>query len=214
MRTFRRAPRIPATAARAATPASEADAGLPVLAICSASGRAFKAVSMVCSGTCAAYKVAASRAWARASFSCSVFLGMARQSMMRLKEAVSSSMSLRSSFTSFWPSSATSENSFQRWSQPRLWADKLATIVARAAPKAPMAALTDPPPGAALSEAVSRTKPSSVICARPFTGSAIRYSITFSCGLKGFKSSKDMLLTAILTISCSLMPKERCCRSR
>ena len=87
-------------------------------------------------------------------------------------------------------------------------------MVARAAANAPIQADTDPPPGAADSEAVSRVKPSTVICARPFFSSAIMYSMTFSLGLKGLRSSRDMLLTAIFTISSSLMPRERCCFSK
>ena len=163
MRTLRRAPWMAATAARAATPASEADAGLPFCAILRARGRALSEASMVRSGTSAAYSVASSMALARAAFSSSVPLGMEKQSMMRLKAAVSSSMRWRSSSTSFWPSTATSENSFQRASQPRLCALRLATMVARAAAKAPIEADTDPPPGAALSDAVSRVKASRVI---------------------------------------------------
>ena len=63
---------------------------------------------------------------------------MEKQSMMRLKAAVSSSTSARSSAIRAWPFSATSENSFHRSSQPRLCEDRFATIVARAAPSAPI----------------------------------------------------------------------------
>ena len=180
MRTLRRAPRMPATAARAATPASDALAGLPVRAIWSASGRAFRAVSMVSSGTLAAKRVASSMACARAAFSSSEPFGIEKQSMMRLKAAVSSSIRLRRRSRRTCPSSATSLNSFQRASQPRLWEERFATMVARAAPNAPIAALTEPPPGAGDSLAVSLVKPSTVIWARPFFLSSIRYSITFS----------------------------------
>ena len=54
IRTLRAAPRMPPTAARAATPASEAYAALPCCAIASASGRAFSAASIVFKGTEAA----------------------------------------------------------------------------------------------------------------------------------------------------------------
>ena len=44
--------------------------------------------------------------------------------------------------------------------------------------------------------------------------STMRYSITFSFGLNGFRSSSDMDLTAIFRISSSEMPLDRCCFPR
>ena len=219
MRTFRAAPRMPATAARAATPASEAEAGLPLRAISNASGRALSDASIVLSGTEAAYRVAFSSAAARAAFSSTVPLGIERASMMRLKAAVSSSIRNISSSRTACPFSAMSENSSQRSSHPRLWAERLATMVARAAPNAPMQAETEPPPGAGDSDAVSLAKPFTDIRtsrsrAAASASSTMRYSITFSFGLNGFRSSSDMDLTAIFRISSSEMPLDRCCFPR
>ena len=174
---------------------------------------------MVLRGTVAAYSVASSIAAALAAFSSGVPFGMAKTSIMRLNAAVSSSTREVSSSIIFHPFSATSENSFQRSSQPRLCAERLATIVARAAPKAPMAADTEPPPGAGDSDAVSRAKSltlrrTSLSEAAFDASSSMRYSMTFSFGSKGLKSSSDMDFTAIFMVSSSEMPRERCWRSR
>ena len=139
--------------------------------------------------------------------------------MIFANAAVSSSTSFsRRSMTSC-PFSAQSENSFQRESQPRLWAERLATIVPNAAASAPMYADTEPPPGAADSEAVSLANPLSVILislslAASAASSSIRNSMTFSRGLKGLRSLRPSDLTAILRISSSLIPSERSCFAR
>ena len=132
--------------------------------------------------------------------------------MIFANAAVSSSTSFsRRSMTSC-PFSAQSENSFQRASQPRLWAERLATIVPNAAASAPMYADTD-------SEAVSLANPLSVILislslAASAASSSIRNSMTFSRGLKGLRSLRPSDLTAILRISSSLIPSERSCFAR
>ena len=74
----------------------------------------------------------------RAAFSSSVDLGMAKTAMMRLNAAVSSSTRCRSSARTACPRSAQSENSSQRSSHPALCDERLATIVPRAAPSAPI----------------------------------------------------------------------------
>ena len=141
---------------------------------------------------------------------------MEKTSMIFANASVSSSTSLSSLSITSWPLSAQSENSFHLSSQPRLWADRLATIVPRAAARAPMYADTEPPPGAADSEAVSRANPFTLILTRRSlrawtSSSIIRYSITFSFGLNGFKSLRPNDLTAILISSSSGTPRERCC---
>ena len=70
----------------------------------------------------------------------------------------------------------------------------------------------DPPPGAGDSEAVSLAKPSKVIPTSFASFSfANRYSIIFSLGLNGFRSSSPKDFIAITTSSSSEMPTERCC---
>ena len=78
-----------------------------------------------------------------------------------------------------------------------------------------------PPPGAGLSREVSSAKPLTVRstsfleAAEPLpTLSSSRYSMTFSRALKGFRSSSPIEWMAILMMSCSGMPTERCCFSR
>ena len=58
--------------------------------------------------------------------------------MIRLKASVSSSTSIISSACIACPFSAQLLNSSQRASQPALWLERLATIVPKAAPKAPI----------------------------------------------------------------------------
>ena len=77
----------------------------------------------------------------------------------------------------------------------------------------------EPPPGAADSEAVSLANSLQVILVslsfRAFSSSSSsRYSITFSFGSNGFRSSRPIDLMAIFIISSSEMPRERCCFSR
>ena len=139
--------------------------------------------------------------------------------MMRLKAWVSSSTSASSSLMSDCPLSAQTENSCHLSSHPALWAERLATIVARAAPSAPIYADMVPPPGAALSRLVSSANALTVALIRrvgepALCASSIRYSITFSRALNGFRSSSPIDLTAILMMSSSGMPVERCCFSR
>ncbi len=71
----------------------------------------------------------------------------------------------------------------------------------------------EPPPGAGDSLAVSSAKPSHVRSTSflRLSSAASRYSITFSSGLKGFRSLKPIDLTAILISSLSARPVERCC---
>ena len=77
-------------------------------------------------------------------------------------------------------------------SQPRLCDERLATIVPSAAPRAPTAAATEPPPGAGDSEAVSSTKSatrqvdSRLRAPRP----RVAYSMIFSSGSNGVSSSR------------------------
>ena len=138
MRTLSAAPRTAARAARAPTPASVTEAGFPSEAMARNSGNASAAARAVFRGTWLAYSVAASMAAARCSFSLSVPLGRLMAALMRLKAAVSSSTSDSRRCISACPESAASENSFQRSSQPDLCADRLATIVPSAAPRAPI----------------------------------------------------------------------------
>ena len=170
----------------------------------------------VSNGTSAAWRVAVWMASLRAAFSSSVPLGKPKAAMISLKASVSSSMRCMSLFMSFWPSSAFTLNSCQRSSHPRLCAERLATIAPRAAPSAPMVAAMVPPPGAGLSREVSSTNSFTVRSAKRFTGvaSSNRYSMTFSRGLKGFRSSRLIDLMAILIMSSSGIPTERSCFSR
>ena len=82
-----------------------------------------------------------------------------------------------------------------------------------------MYAEIEPPPGAADSEAVSYANPLQVIrTSLSFfaisASSSIMYSMTFSLGLNGLRSSSPIDLTAMRMISSSEMPVERCCFSR
>lgn len=77
----------------------------------------------------------------------------------------------------------------------------------------------EPPPGAADSDAVSAAKARQLILVRRSaaafsSSSSSRYSITFSFGSKGLRSSRPIDLTAILIISSSDMPTDLCCFSR
>ena len=185
----------------------------------SAMGKTSIAVFMVSRGTWAARRVAASMALRRASFSSGVPFGRPMAAIIPSKDRVSSSTSSSIFASTFWPLSAHCENSSQRSSQPRFPAERLATIVLSAAPKAPITAATLPPPGAGDSDAVSSAKPFTVILtslslAASSAGSAIRYSMTFSRGSKGLRSSRPMLLIAILRSSLSDTPTLRCCFSR
>ena len=72
-----------------------------------------------------------------------------------------------------------------------------------------------PPPGAGDSRDVSLAKPSTVRSTSFFLpSSSQRYSITFSRGLNGLRSSSPIDLTAILITSSSGMPVERFCFSK
>ena len=156
---------------------------------------------------------------ARAAFSSSVPFGIENTFMILANAAVSSSTSFNRRSMMSCPFTAWSENSFQRSSQPRLCAERLATIAPRAAASAPMYADTEPPPGAADSDAVSLANPLSVMrislsFSAMTASSSIRNSMTFSLGLNGFRSLRPNDLAAIFMISSSLMPSERCCFSR
>ena len=74
----------------------------------------------------------------------------------------------------------------------------------------------EPPPGAGDSLAVSSANSAQVMSTSflRLSSAASRYSITFSSGLKGFRSSSPIDLTAIRMISLSAMPVERCCFAR
>ena len=74
-----------------------------------------------------------------------------------------------------------------------------------------------PPPGAGLSRDVSSANPFTLRLTSFFASAAlssIMNSITFSCGLKGFRSSSPIDLMAIFMMSSSGMPVERCCFSK
>ena len=203
----------------AATPASEAEFGLPFSAMAWATSKALYAAFMVLRGTMAAFIVAFWMAASRSAFALSLSFGREKASMMAAKALVSSSTKATSSSFMAWPFSAQSENSFQRSSQPLLWAERFATMAPRAAPSAPMYADTEPPPGAGDSEAVSSAKPLRLILTSlsfiaTSAGSSIMYSITLSLGSKGLRSSSPMDLTAIFIISSSAIPRDLCCFSR
>ena len=153
----------------------------------------------------------------RAAFSSGVFLGMPNAAMMRLNASVSSSTRWRRRSCRTIPSSATLANSSHCSSQPGLWLERLATIVASDAPKAPMYADTEPPPGAGLSRDVSSANPLTVRSTSRFCFSspaAITYSIIFSSGLNSLRSDRPNDLMAMSRMSFFGIPAERCCFAR
>ena len=136
--TLRQAPRTAARMARAPTPASEALAGLPVKAIARQMPKPRNAVFMVSRGTCVAKSVARWIASERRRFSSSLPRGIPKALIRPLKASVSLSTRTSSSAMIFCPWSAHSLNSRQCSSQPRLWLERLATMVPSAAPRAPI----------------------------------------------------------------------------
>ena len=92
---------------------------------------------------------------------------------------------------------------------------KLATMVPNAAPNAPASAEILPPPGAALSLAVSFTKPRTVMFTNlEAPASLSRYSMIFFSGSNALSSVNPRLLTAHSTNSLSLTPLLNPCFSK
>jgi len=101
-------------------------------------------------------------------------------------------------------------------SQPRFPAERFATIPPNDAPRAPINAATEPPPGAGESLSVSLQNCRRFIVNSDFffDSASIFSSITFSSGLKGFNSLNPSERTAIAINSSSDAPSDHCCFRR
>src|SRR5207302_8544797 len=156
----------------------------------------------------AAYFVAFSTAAARAAFSSADSLGNPNASITLLNAVVSSSTSDNNSSLSCCAFTAQLLKYSSLSSQPRLPAERFATIPPNDAPSAPINAATEPPPGAAESLNVSLQNSRTFSFANDGLDSAdsIFNSITFSFGIKGFNSPRPMERTAISINSSSEAP--------
>src|SRR5947209_3761412 len=141
--------------ASAPTPTSETEAGFPLSAISASNAYDLDAVAITFRGTSAAYFVAASIAADRAVFSSADSFGSANASITLLNAAVSSSTSDSNSSLSCCALTAQPLKYSSLSSQPRFPAERFATIPPNDAPKAPINAATEPPPGAGESLNVS-----------------------------------------------------------
>src|SRR5436190_21381493 len=123
---------------------------------------------MTFNGTSAAYFVACSIAADRAAFSSADSLGKANASITLLNAAVSSSTSDSNSSLSCCAFTAQLLKYSSLSSQPRFPAERFATIPPNDAPKAPINAATEPPPGAGESLNVSLQNSRRLIFTRDF----------------------------------------------
>src|SRR5437867_513281 len=197
------------------TPTSEIEFGFPFSAIPASNSYDFDAVSITFSGISAAYFVADSTAAARDAFSSADCFGNANASITLLKAAVSSSTSASNSSLSCCAFTAHLLKYSSLSSQPRLPAERFATIPPSETPNAPINAATDPPPGAGESPNVSSQNSRRFMFNNDFLESdSILNSITFSFGSKGFSSLNPIDRTA-MSISSSLeAPSEHFCLRR
>src|SRR5438552_1391256 len=163
---------------------------------------------MTFNGTSAACFVASSIAAVRAAFSSGELLGSANASITLLNAFVSSSTSDNNSSLSCCAFTAQLLKYSSLSSQPRLPAERFATIPPNDAPSAPINAATEPPPGAAESLNVSLQNSRTFSFANDGLDSAdsIFNSITFSFGIYGFNSARLMELTAIAINALSEAP--------
>src|SRR5262245_27676543 len=154
---------------------------------------------MTLNGTSAACLVASSIAAERAAFFSAESLGNPNASITLLNAVVSSSTSDNSSSLSCCALTAQLLKYSSLSSQPRLPAERFATIPPNDAPSAPISAATEPPPGAGESLKVSSQNLRTVNLASDCLGSAdsIFSSITFSFGTKGFSSLNPIEQMAI-----------------
>ena len=168
---------------------------------------------MTFNGTSVAYLVACSMAAERAAFSSADSLGSAKASITLSNAPVSSSTNESNSSLSCCAFTAQTLKYSSLSSQPRFPADRFATIPPNEAPKAPINAATEPPPGAGESLNVSLQNSRKFIFAREFFGSAdsILNSITFSFGSKGFSSLKPIERMAMSINSSSDTPSDHFC---
>src|SRR5262249_28402599 len=167
-------------------------------------------------GTWAACFVASSIAAVRAALSSGEFLGSPNASITLLNAAVSSSTNDNNSSLSCCALTAQLLKYSSLSSQPRLPAERFATIPPNEEPRAPISAATEPPPGAGESLKVSLQNSRTFSFARDGLGSAdsIFNSITFSFGTKGFNSPNPIERTAISISSSSEAPSDHRCLRR
>src|SRR6266567_3651211 len=211
IRTFNAAPSTHARVAQTPTPTSEIEFGFPFSAISASNSYDFDAVSITFSGIAAAYFVADSTAAARDAFSSADCFGNANASITLLKAAVSSSTSSSNSSLSCCAFTAHLLKYSSLSSQPRLPAERFATIPPSDAPSAPINAATDPPPGAGESLKVSLQNSRRFIFTSDFESLSIFNSITFSFGSKCFSSLSPIERTAISISSSSEAPSDHFC---
>src|SRR3984893_13154387 len=195
------------------TPTSEIDFGFPLSAISASSSYDFDAVSITLSGISAAYFVADPIAAARTFFSSSDPFGNPNASITLLNALVSSSTNESISSFNFCALTAQPEKYSSLSSQPRFPAERLATIPPSDAPRAPIKAATDPPPGAGESLNVSLQNSRRFIFTSDFLvpvrlGLSIFNSITFSFLSTGFSSLNPIDFTAMSLNSSSDAPSD------
>src|SRR6266550_6593218 len=170
---------------------------------------------MTFNGTSAAYLVACSIAAERAAFSSADSLGSAKASITLSNAPVSSSTNESNSSLSCCAFTAQTLKYSSLSSQPRFPADRLATIPPNEAPKAPINAATEPPPGAGESLSVSLQNSRKFIFSSDFLESdSILNSITFSFGSKGFNSLNPIDRTAMSISPSSEAPSDHFCLRR
>ena len=159
--------------------------------------------------------MACSTAAERADFSSADSLGNPNASITLLNAAVSSSTSASNSSLSCCALTAQSLKYLILSSHPRFPAERLATIPPSDAPKAPINAATEPPPGAGESLKVSLQNSRRFIFKSDFPESdSILNSITFSFGSKGFNSLRPIERTAMSISSSSEAPSDHFCFRR
>ena len=204
MTTFQTPPRTPAKAIWAPTAASLMLTTLPRWAASAASSRAARLAWAVTSGTSmAAFRPACMAAW-RATFWSGVSAGRRRAAMKPLKAWVSASTaSMRRSLRTWARSARATRVSFFLASGPP-WA-RLATMLARAAPRLPARAAMDPPPGAGVSRLTSSVKAWTGMATR-LAGSTLGRPSTFCSRWKGATSPRPMENTAVCRTSCTGTP--------
>src|SRR5207249_2399991 len=214
-RTCTAAPWMHARVARVPTPTSEIETGFPLSAISASKAYDLDAVSMTFRGISAACLVASSMVVARVAFSSADSLGNANASITLLNAAVSSSTSDSNSSLSCCALTAQPLKYSSLSSQPRFPAERFATIPPNDAPKAPINAATEPPPGAGESLNVSLQNSRRFIFDSDFLESdSILNSMTFSFGSKGFTSLNPIDRTAMSISSSSEAPSDHFCLRR
>src|SRR5438552_18478539 len=152
----------------------------------------------------------------RADLSLAEPLGKANAAITWLKAAVSSSTSKSISSFTCCAFTAQSLKYLSLSSQPRLPAERFATIPPSDAPNAPINAATEPPPGAGESLSVSLQNWRRSIFRSDFLEAAdsILNSIIFSLGSKGFSSLNPIERIAMSTSSSSEAPSDHFCLRR